>query len=91
MLQLFDAADLEANPREAKAGTVTADIIDSISETPETFPFMLRSHEANNATNWAFGLLRNLFEADDDFIGVHFRCLLEERPALAQATSVTRK
>ena len=39
MLQLFDAADLEANPREAKAGTVTEDIINSISETPETFPF----------------------------------------------------
>lgn len=39
MLQLFDAADLEANPREAKAGAVTADIIDSICETPDTFPF----------------------------------------------------
>ena len=39
MLQLFDAADLEANPREAKAGAVTDDIIDSIRETPETFPF----------------------------------------------------
>src|SRR5262245_61440840 len=33
MLQLFDAADLEANPRSAKAGAVTADIIDSIKET----------------------------------------------------------
>ena len=39
MLQLFDAADLEANPREAKAGAVTADIIESIRDTPETFPF----------------------------------------------------
>jgi hypothetical protein len=39
MLQLFDAADLEANPREAKAGTVTEDIIGSICDTPETFPF----------------------------------------------------
>ena len=39
MLQLFDAADLEANPREAKSGQVTEDIIDSIRETPETFPF----------------------------------------------------
>src|SRR5262245_52167350 len=39
MLQLFDAADLEANPREAKAGTVTADIIESISQTPDIFPF----------------------------------------------------
>ena len=39
MLQLFDAADLEANPREAKAGAVTADIIESIEQTPDTFPF----------------------------------------------------
>jgi hypothetical protein len=39
MLQLFDAADLEANPREAKAGAVTADIIESIRGTPDTFPF----------------------------------------------------
>jgi hypothetical protein len=39
MLQLFDAADLEANPREAKSGAVTDDIIDSIRDTPDTFPF----------------------------------------------------
>jgi hypothetical protein len=26
MLQLFDAADLEANPRDAKAGPLTVDI-----------------------------------------------------------------
>jgi hypothetical protein len=39
MLQLFDAADLEANPRSAEAGSVTADIIESIKDRPETFPF----------------------------------------------------
>lgn len=39
MLQLFDAANLEANPRSAKAGSVTADIIESIKDSPETFPF----------------------------------------------------
>jgi len=39
LLQLFDAADLEANPRSAKVGSVTADIIDSIETTPELFPF----------------------------------------------------
>lgn len=39
MLQLFDAADLEANPREAKAGAVTADIIEAIRDTPDIFPF----------------------------------------------------
>lgn len=39
MLSLFDAADLEANPRSAKAGTVTAAIIESIVKDPEVFPF----------------------------------------------------
>lgn len=39
LLPLFDAADLEANPRTAKVGNVTADIIDSIENTPELFPF----------------------------------------------------
>jgi hypothetical protein len=39
MLQLFDAADLEANPRSAKAGTVTEDIQESIRDTPEIFVF----------------------------------------------------
>ena len=39
MLPLFDAADLEANPRSAKKGAVTEAIIESIRETPDTFPF----------------------------------------------------
>lgn len=39
LLQLFDSADLEANPRSAKAGQVTEDILESIVETPETFVF----------------------------------------------------
>ena len=39
MLTLFDAADLEANPRSAKAGPVTDAIIESIVETPDLFPF----------------------------------------------------
>ena len=39
LLALIDAADLEANPRSAKAGTVTEDILESITETPETFVF----------------------------------------------------
>ena len=39
LLSLFDAADLEANPRSAKVGAVTADIIESIETTPELFPF----------------------------------------------------
>ncbi len=39
MLSLFDAADLEANPRSAKAGPVTQAIIESIADDPDIFPF----------------------------------------------------
>src|SRR5579859_6811546 len=39
MLTLFDAADLEANPRSAKSGPVTDAIVESIQESPEIFPF----------------------------------------------------
>lgn len=39
LLTLFDAADLEANPRSAKVGPVTADIMESIQKTPELLPF----------------------------------------------------
>ncbi|WP_380874278.1 hypothetical protein ACFB49_46870 [Sphingomonas sp. DBB INV C78] len=39
LLPLLDAADLEANPRTAKIGPITADIIESIEKTPELFPF----------------------------------------------------
>ena len=39
LLPLFDAADLEANPRTAKIGPITADIIESIETTPQLFPF----------------------------------------------------
>lgn len=39
LLPLIDAADLEANPRSARAGSVTDDIIESITETPDTFVF----------------------------------------------------
>ena len=39
LLQLLDSADLEANPRSAKAGPVTEDILESIDETPDIFVF----------------------------------------------------
>ncbi|MBL0021415.1 MAG: hypothetical protein IPP23_03325 [Sphingomonadales bacterium] len=38
-MPLLDAADLEANPRTAKVGQITADIMESIQTTPELFPF----------------------------------------------------
>jgi hypothetical protein len=39
LLHLIDSADLEANPRSAKAGPVTEDILESIEETPDIFVF----------------------------------------------------
>lgn len=39
MLSLFDAADLDANPRSAKAGAVTQAIMESIETDPTIFPF----------------------------------------------------
>jgi hypothetical protein len=39
LLALLDAADLEANPRTAKVGPITTDIIESIQTSPELFPF----------------------------------------------------
>lgn len=39
LLSLFDAVDLEANPRSAKWGQVTQAIVDSIKRDPDIFPF----------------------------------------------------
>lgn len=39
LIGLIDAADLNANPRSAKVGAVTDDIIESIAKTEDTFPF----------------------------------------------------
>lgn len=39
LIDLIDAADLSANPRSAKVGAVTDDIIESIRETSDIFPF----------------------------------------------------
>ena len=36
---LFDHVPLEANPRAAKTGSVTRDILESLDKTPELFPF----------------------------------------------------
>lgn len=42
LIQLLDAADLEANPRSAKTGPVTDDILDSIVASPDIFVFMTK-------------------------------------------------
>ena len=60
MLKLFDSADLEANPRSAKAGAVTDAIIESIVDTPDTFPFKTKGILVG-ASNYE-KLERNRFE-----------------------------
>ena len=39
LIDLIEAADLNANPRSAKVGNVTEDIIESIKKTRDIFPF----------------------------------------------------
>lgn len=39
LLSLFDAVDLDANPRSAKWGQVTEAIVESIKSDPDIFPF----------------------------------------------------
>jgi len=39
MIRLVDQADLDANPREAKAGSVTEAIQETLEKTPDLFPF----------------------------------------------------
>jgi hypothetical protein len=39
LFPLFDHVSLEANPRAARVGKVTDDIIESLAKTPELFPF----------------------------------------------------
>lgn len=39
LLQIVNAVGLEANPRDAKANMITAEIIDTIKYSPELYPF----------------------------------------------------
>jgi hypothetical protein len=61
---LFDHASLEANPRAAKTGNVTDDIIESLSKTPELFPF--KSKGILLGTSTFETLQRNRFELKFD-------------------------
>jgi hypothetical protein len=57
---LFDHVSLEANPRAAKTGSVTAAILESLKETPELFPFKSKGILIGTSTYEA--LQRNRFE-----------------------------
>jgi hypothetical protein len=57
---LFDHVSLEANPRAAKTGSVTAAILASLQETPELFPFKSKGILIGTSTYEA--LQRNRFE-----------------------------
>lgn len=57
---LFDHVSLEANPRAAKVGSVTRAILDSLTSTPELFPFKSKGILIGTAGYEA--LQRNRFE-----------------------------
>lgn len=57
---LFDHVSLEANPRAAKTGTVTRDILHSLRTTPQLFPFKSKGILLGTADYEA--LQRNRFE-----------------------------
>ncbi|TPL95191.1 AIPR family protein [Mesorhizobium sp. B2-3-12] len=57
---LFDHVSLEANPRAAKTGNVTAAILESLENTPELFPF--KSKGILIGTSGYEALQRNRFE-----------------------------
>lgn len=57
---LFDHVSLEANPRSAKTGNVTADILELLDRTPELFPFKSKGILIGTADYDA--LQRNRFE-----------------------------
>lgn len=40
LIPLIEAVDLDSNPRNSKAGSITADIMESLERYPETFPLM---------------------------------------------------
>ncbi|HEV7880805.1 hypothetical protein [Bradyrhizobium sp.] len=61
---LFDHASLEANPRAAKTGNVTDDILESLRKTPELFP--LKSKGILLGTSTYEALQRNRFELKFD-------------------------
>ena len=57
---LFDHGSLEANPRAAKTGSVVRDILDTLENTPELFPF--KSKGILLGTSNYEALQRNRFE-----------------------------
>ena len=62
MLSLFDDATLDANPRSAKANSVTADIIGSLTEAPDLFQFKTKGILLG--TSAFTPLQRNRYELD---------------------------
>lgn len=71
IVRLITAADLRANPREAKVGDITEEIEETLSRTPKLFPF--KSKGLLLAAADCVSLERNRFELtfeDEDIEGV---------------------
>lgn len=60
LYSLFDNVSLDANPRAARKGAVVRDILTSLKETPELFPF--KSKGVLLGTSFYEALQRNRFE-----------------------------
>lgn len=65
IIPLIDVADLSANPRSAKAGSVTSEIVDSLSETPDLFPFKTKGILLGTASYRALERHRYELQFDD--------------------------
>jgi len=64
-IQLLDAVDLSANPRSAKAGSVTSEIMASIAETADLFPFKTKGVLLGTANYRALERHRYELQFDD--------------------------
>lgn len=62
LFPLYDYGSLEANPRAAKRGAVTASITETLERTPELFPFKSKGLLLGTSSYQA--LQRNRFEID---------------------------
>jgi hypothetical protein len=60
LVALIESVDLDSNPRNSKAGSITADIAESLERYPETFPLMTKGILIS-ATNFR-GLERNRYQ-----------------------------
>jgi len=50
LIELIGVIDLDSNPRNSRAGSITADILESLERYPETFPLMSKGILLSHST-----------------------------------------